>query len=65
MAILLAGSSASARAETVVAPLDGCNAQRLASGAEIVWTSSFATAAYGFDAGSRSRRDHERLRRPP
>lgn len=56
IAVLLAGSSAAAGTDTVVAPLDGCNSQLLGSGAEILWTSSFASDAYGFDVRSRSRR---------
>jgi hypothetical protein len=49
---LLIGSTAAAQ---VIIPIAGCNSQGLASGAEVFWTSSFATDAYVFDEDEDSR----------
>lgn len=45
--VLVFANTAAAQPEEI--PISGCNSQMLASGAEIFWTSSFATDAYGFD----------------
>ena len=49
---LVFANTAAAQPEEI--PISGCNSQLLASGAEVFWTSSFATDEYGFTESSRS-----------
>jgi hypothetical protein len=49
--LVIAGTAA---AEPKEIPISGCNSQMLANGAEVFWTSSFATDDYTFAESSRS-----------
>ena len=50
--VLIFANTAAAQPEEI--PISGCNFQMLGSGAEVFWTSSFATDDYGFTEGPRS-----------